>query len=522
MTANWELFAKDPRTWDIPNQGVTKVGTPKDEGDWEVLEWELESFVCDGEYARGLERMLNDYLGGLSRPEQIAAWVSGFYGSGKSHLTRMLAELWIDREMPNGASARSLANLSVDVNDAFIELDNAGKRGGGRWAATGKLGSGVTGSYRLALLSILFDSAGLPTQYPAARFALKLQSEGVYDAVVRSLEEAGKEPRREFLQLYVSGPLHEAVLEHLPDFAKDRAELREMLRTEYPRVNDISDHDLKIVMQMVLETQSSVDGEIPLTVIVLDEVQQYVAQDDDRLDHVQNITELISASFESKVMVVGTGQSALAGSPLLSKMQHRFPTKVELSDKDVEQVTRQLVLRKKPEMVPTLAIAIDGVRGEIDRHLSGTQIAASAHDAPDLPHDYPILPVRRRLWEKMLRAVDVSGGAGQLRTQLRMTHEANQQVADLDVPSVIGADYIYFDQAQGMLSGRVLSQDMYQRIIDCDDGTPEGKLQQRVLALVFMISQLPREAGADIEVRSRPDTLAELLVTDLVAGSGRL
>lgn len=29
MTANWELFTKDPRDWEIPNQGVTKVGTPR-------------------------------------------------------------------------------------------------------------------------------------------------------------------------------------------------------------------------------------------------------------------------------------------------------------------------------------------------------------------------------------------------------------------------------------------------------------------------------------------------------------
>ena len=234
MTANWELFAKDPRGWSIPNQGVTKVGAPKDDGDWEVLRWELESFVCDGEYASGLERILNAYLAGLSNPEQTAVWVSGFYGSGKSHLTRMLAELWMDRKMPSGGTARSLATLPDGVNKAFIELNTVGKRSGGRWAATGKLGSGVDDSYRLAFLSILFDSAGLPTKYPAARFALMLQQEGAYDKVVERLKDQGKKPHVEFLQLYISRALHEAVLEFLPKVASDTTELRELLRVEYP------------------------------------------------------------------------------------------------------------------------------------------------------------------------------------------------------------------------------------------------------------------------------------------------
>ena len=274
-------------------------------------------------------------------------------------------------------------------------------------------------------------------------------------------------------------------------------------------------------MQMVLEGQGE-GGEIPHTVVVLDEVQQYVSNNNERLDNLQNITELVSSSFDSRVMVVATGQSALAGNALLSKIQDRFPAKVELSDKDVEQVTRALVLRKKPEKVATLESALTSVSGKIDSHLGGTRIAAKPQDAPDLPLDYPILPVRRRLWERLLRQIDVSGGSGQLRTQLRMTHEANQKVAELKVPSVVGADYIFFDQAQGMLSGNVLSQDMHQRIVDCDDETALGQLKQRVLALVFMLSQLSREAGADIGVYATTGVLTDLLVTDLTTESGIL
>ena len=175
MTKNWEIFQKDPRQRTIPNQGVTKVGPPQDEGDWEVLKWELSSFVCEGEYARGLERILSSYLSNLSRPEQAAVWVSGFFGSGKSHLVRVLAALWSDLELPDGSTARGLAKLPQEIRDALAELSGAGKRAGGLWSAAGKLGTGAPTSYRMAFLSVLFESAGLPTQYPAARLAIKLK-----------------------------------------------------------------------------------------------------------------------------------------------------------------------------------------------------------------------------------------------------------------------------------------------------------------------------------------------------------
>src|SRR3954465_2146887 len=62
---NRDVFAIDPTEPDIPNLGVAKVKNPKDDRDWATLEWELRSFVCDGEYERGLERILDQFLSHL-------------------------------------------------------------------------------------------------------------------------------------------------------------------------------------------------------------------------------------------------------------------------------------------------------------------------------------------------------------------------------------------------------------------------------------------------------------------------
>jgi hypothetical protein len=88
----------------------------------------VRSFVCDGQYARGLERVLDSILTNVSQAQQPVVWVSGFYGSGKSHLVRVLEHLWRDVEPPCGDRARDLVTLPDNVGDHLTELSTAGKR----------------------------------------------------------------------------------------------------------------------------------------------------------------------------------------------------------------------------------------------------------------------------------------------------------------------------------------------------------------------------------------------------------
>ncbi len=191
-TKNRDVFMLDPTVGDIPNLGVAKVRNPEDEGDWETLEWELRHFVCEGEYERGLERILDQFLSHLSQPEQPAVWVSGFYGSGKSHLMRVLEYLWRDYSLPTGVSARGITNLPSDIQKHLAELSLAAKRDGGLWSAAGTLGAAAAGSLRLAFLRIVLQSAGLPEQYAQARLVLWMRSEGLYDSVHGAVRASGR------------------------------------------------------------------------------------------------------------------------------------------------------------------------------------------------------------------------------------------------------------------------------------------------------------------------------------------
>ena len=108
MTLIADVLARDPRTWSIPNVGVAKVGRARTNEEQGVLKYELQSFVAEGEYEAGLDRILTSYLTHLDRDSQPAAWVSGFFGSGKSHLVKVLDALWRDVAFDDGAKASGL------------------------------------------------------------------------------------------------------------------------------------------------------------------------------------------------------------------------------------------------------------------------------------------------------------------------------------------------------------------------------------------------------------------------------
>ena len=451
----------------------------------------------------------------LLKAEQPAVWVSGFYGSGKSHLVRVLEYLWRDTQFPDGASARGITKLPNDITDLLIELSTAGKRDGGVWSAAGTLGSGAGKSVRLALLGIMFRRADFPEQYAPARFVLWLMQNGYYEDVRAGVERSGRDFAKELHNMYVSPVLAQSLLDVYPGFATSAAEARNLLKAQYPNREDISNDELLRTMEDLLELQSTTPGKIPCTLLVFDELQQFIGEDSQRTNQVQEIVEACSSRFGSHLLFIATGQAAIQATPQLQKLQGRFTVRITLADTDVERVVREVVLRKNPTKTGILQDVLHTASGEINRQLAGTKIAPRPTDSAILISDYPLLPVRSRFWESVLRSVDSLGMAGQLRTQLRIVHDAIKEVADRPIGTVVAGDVIYSHLKVDMLQSSVLLRDVATTIEKLDDGSPEGKMCSRLCAAIFLIGKLPVDGVAATGIRADVATLADLLVEDV-------
>ena len=342
---NRELYFSDPTTIELLNNGVSKVSEiGRDARQIKTLRFELETFVCDGEYARGLERILKAYLGGLGQEEQKAVWVSGFFGSGKSHLVKVLRYLWEDYRFDDGATARSLVRLPAEVADLLTELSTRSKACGGLRAAAGTLGEGSMANVRLAFVQLILRAADLPENLAQANFALWLRSQGIEEKVAEFLKKQKKDLPREIASLRLSTSLAEALVSADASYGT-AANAQAAIRAQFPDITSPTIAETFDLIKKIFGT----GGKLPCTLLVVDEIQQFIGEQIQRANDIQEIAEHCCTDLDNRLLLVGTGQSALNTTPSLQRLQARFAVRVQLSDSDVEGVIRKTVLRKRPE-----------------------------------------------------------------------------------------------------------------------------------------------------------------------------
>ncbi len=516
-----ELLDRDPRTGRLANNGQARILDIADAGARAELRAELESFVCDGQFGGALQRILDRFLANLGTPRQDSAWVSGFFGSGKSHLLKMITHLWVNTMFEDGATARSLVRggLPDEVDAQLRELDTHARRTGRpAVAAAGSMLGGVVDRVRETVLSILLQATGWPSQYSQAMFCFWLRESGHLGEIRRSVEAAGKDWFKELGDLHVSPVIARALIQVDPDFAVDEKAARQVLIRQFPQRNtDITTAEFVAAAKNAL----SPDATLPLTILVLDEVQQYINEDTDRAAAITELAEALQTQFDSRVMLVGAGQSALsAGTHSLMWLRDRFRIAVELTDADVEAVTRRVLLQKKPTVRPDIEATFEAHAGEIARHLQGTKMGSRSDDRKYRVEDYPLLPVRRRFWEACFQAADAPGTHSQLRSQLRILHDSLHAIANRDLGAAIPASDLFDALAPSLVNSGVLLNEINTRIQKLGDGTEAGRLRRDVCGIAFLVGKLPKQEGVDLGVRANASTIADLLVADISKESG--
>ena len=512
---NRETFHTDPAEYRLVNQGVAKISFPPTPEALETLREELTTFVCDGAYANGLERILEAFLGSVGHGNSApAVWISGFYGSGKSHLASMLAALWTNLKFPDGATAEGLVHhLPPEVAAPLKELRIAAQRAGGVVAAGDTLGTGPSDPVE-ATLGFVLRAVGLPSDLRAAQVAFWLADLGILHSVRASLVSTFDTDIRNFI---LSPRFGAAVLAAKPDLAGSSKELSGLLRSQFPEPPAVTVDLLETMVRRALMLGRS---ELPLTLIVLDEVQQFIRQDPSLTLKIQTLAERLASRFNGRVLLVATGQQALSDVQNLQKLLDRFPVQIALGEADVDAVVRKTVLRKKTSSEKPIRCMLNTNAGEISRHLRGSRLAHTVQDDNEAVLDWPLLPSRRRVWERILRELDRTGLGGTLRGQLRTTLDAARSYGDKPLGHAVPVDFLYGRFSTEAYNAGLLPGETRNRIETLGGGPETDQLKARILMLVYMLGRIAPEADQH-GVRAKAETISDLLVVDL-AGEDEL
>ena len=115
-----DMFVKDiERTI----SGVIKVGQDEKEN----IKQELEEYVVTKEIRKHLGKFYNNYLKSIDKPtDKIGVWISGFFGSGKSHFLKILSYL-LENKIVDGKEAIEYFNDKIEDPNFLGDMKRAGE-----------------------------------------------------------------------------------------------------------------------------------------------------------------------------------------------------------------------------------------------------------------------------------------------------------------------------------------------------------------------------------------------------------
>lgn len=341
------LFA---RPVDRPIEGVIKAD------DDAQLRLEIEEYVLTKEVSKRLENFVDAYL---NYSGANGVWISGFFGSGKSHMLKMLALLLENRRI-DGASA-----LDLFIPKCSEKIFAADLRRAAAIPSKSVLfnidqkANVISKSQTDALLSVfmkVFDETCgyYGKQSYIAQFERELDGRGLYDKFKKEFRSASGlewEKGRE-QALIESANISKAYAAATGASASEASGILEKYRSQHK----VSIEDFAELVKEYVESKP--DG-FRLNFFV-DEVGQYIAENTKLMTNLQTIAESLATKCRGRSWIIVTAQEDMdtvvgemnrKQSNDFSKIQARFATRLKLTSADVDEVIQKRLLEKNDDGV---------------------------------------------------------------------------------------------------------------------------------------------------------------------------
>jgi hypothetical protein len=406
-------------------------------------------------------------------PELPTAWISGFYGSGKSSFAKLLGLSLDGKRLPTGEL----------LSEAWLRRDTSPRAGYLR-DAWQRLMSRVAQP-----VAVVFDIGGVARD-----------NEHIHAVAVRQVQAR--------LGYCTTEPLvadFELSLERDGEWGRFEAVAQEVLGSPWATHKDkaLAEEDFSLVMSVMYpdrytdamswfmsrggtHTRSESPEEAVAAIrdmirfrkpdatlfLIIDEVSQYILTSKDRADRLRVFASALGAGLKGRAWLMALGQQKIdeeADDSFLLWVKDRFPPRlrVHLSATNIRDVVHKRLLQKRPDVEPAL-------RDLFERHRADLKLFAyecEAITAEEFVEVYPMLPKQIDLILQLTtalrsRSTRSQGDDQAIRGLLQLLGELfrSQGLADLAVGALVTLDQIYEVQHTALDSdvqasmARVLSQ----------------------------------------------------------------
>lgn len=483
------MFADDINR---PINGVIKVDQDADD----VIEQEVREYVITRELKKHFITFFNYYGDSFDDlTADIGVWISGFFGSGKSHFLKMLSYILENKKIGDTTTVEMFRRKFEDDPATFMLIDRATRYE----TETILFNIDIEGSInkdKTAVLRVFakmfYNHLGFYGEnLKVAMLEQYIEQLGKTEEFRRVFEEKKGKPWVEQRRAFAFNG--KAIIPTLMEVL----DMSEADATAWFR--DKSSVEFSIA-QLVNDIKAYVDSKPKnfRLLFMTDEVGQYVGTDTDMLLNLQSLTEKIGSELDGRVWVVCTGQEAIdeiikVRADEFSRIQARFKTRLSLSSSSVDEVIQKRILKKKPDVTPRLE-SLYNENDSVLRNLFSFKDAIldiNGYTGPsEFSENFPFVPYQFIVMQKVFAEIRKHGNSGKHlsggeRSMLSGFQEAAQKVQEKDEYALVPF-FRFYDTVHTFLDGSI------RRVIErcqkaADTGAGIEDYDVDVLKLLYLI-----------------------------------
>lgn len=503
-----KMFVKDIER-DI--KGVIKVGQDDDSNIFQ----ELDEYVVTNELLGHFGDFFEAYKKGIAgHSDKMGVWISGFFGSGKSHFLKILSYL-LENKVVNHKKA--IRYFDDKVYDPMVVADM--KQAGDVTSdvilfnidSKSESDSKVDKDSILKVFNKAFNEMnGLCGSIPwVADLERQMIKDGVYEDFKCEFEKiSGSKWINAREDFYYE---EDSIVEALTKTTKMSIDTT---RNWYNKAEENYSLSIEKFAQRVKEYIES-KGRNHHVIFLVDEIGQYIGDDSQLMLNLQTVVEDLGTYCGGKAWVIVTSQqdidtvTKVKGSDF-SKIQGRFNTRLSLSSANVDEVIKKRILEKTPGSTDSLKL-LYGDKCSILKNLitfSNDTAEMKVYDNEnDFAQVYPFIPYQFNLLQSVFTGIRIHGASG------KHLSEGERSLLSAFQESVIK----YVNKEMGVLIPFAAFYETIEAFLDSNIKTViiHAKNNERlneddvqVLKLLFMIKYVK-------EMPSNLENISTLLVKDI-------
>ncbi|MBS4178781.1 BREX system P-loop protein BrxC [Lederbergia citrea] len=505
-----DMFLKDIER-DI--RGVIKVAQTNEADIYQ----ELDEYVVTQELHKHFSKFYDNYQKGINgKTDKMGVWISGFFGSGKSHFLKILAYLLENKAVKGKkpvdffeekvkdplvyANMKRTADVDTEVIlfniDSKSSLDNKSKED----------------AILRVFMKVFYEHRGYYGDIPGvAEMEKYLDKQGVYEAFKHEFHALAGEPwesRRN--SFYFDADFVIGALTKVTDMSEESA------RNWFE--NGVNNFEISIE-KFSKDVKDYIDEKGPNfhLVFLVDEIGQYIGDSRNLMLNLQTLAEDLGTHAHGKVWIMVTSQESIDSIVKVkgddfSRIQGRFDTRLSLSSISVDEVIKKRILEKHQHINDKLKVLFPEKSAILKNLISFRESTADLRgfdNEQEFSDVYPFIPYQFKLLQNVFEQVRKHGSSGKHlsegeRSMLSAFKEAGLRYKDAEEGTLIPF-HAFYDTIKEFLNPSI------SRVIEGANENPALKddpFNMDLLKVLFMIKYI-KELPANI------DNLATLMVTDI-------